>query len=63
MADSDAFLGLGIVAVQELMITSTQRHVIPLQGRPFEHGDDINTLLTVQVKLCNKACEFIEQVS
>ena len=49
---SDAFLGLAIgeqcfinssctypifsVSVAELMVTSSQRHVVPLQGRPYE---------------------------
>ena len=52
MGSSDFFLGLGIVAVEELLITPSQRHVIPLQGRPFEDGDGaVNGLLTVQVRL------------
>ena len=48
---SDAFLGLAIgeylssilyvlvmcaVSVSELMVTNSQRHVVPLQGRPYE---------------------------
>ena len=49
---SDAFMGLAIgnnssstevvsipyflVSVLELMVTSSQRHVVPLQGRPYE---------------------------
>lgn len=53
-SDPERFLGLGIVAVEELMITSSQRHVIPLQGRPFEERDIVNTLLTVQVRYLQK---------
>ena len=33
---SDAFMGLAIVAVSELLATASQRHVVPLQGRPYE---------------------------
>ena len=33
---SDAFLGLAIVSVSELRATASQRHVVPLQGRPYE---------------------------
>ena len=45
---AELFLGLAIVAVEELLITPSQRHVIPLQGRPFEDGDNVSGLLTVQ---------------
>merc|ERR1711962_1585793 len=44
---SDAFMGLGIVAVSELMVTASQRHVIPLQGRPYEE-DQVTGLLTIE---------------
>jgi len=44
---SDAFMGLGIVAVAELMVTASQRHVIPLQGRPYEE-DQVTGLLTIE---------------
>ena len=53
----DAFLGLGIVSVEELQIATTSRHVIPLQGRPYfgaeEDADknNINGLLTVEFVL------------
>ena len=53
VGDSDLFLGLGIVAVEELLITPSQRHVIPLQGRPFgedNNGEAVNGLLTVQAR-------------
>ena len=33
---SDAFMGLAIVSVTELLATASQRHVVPLQGRPYE---------------------------
>ena len=33
---SDAFMGLAIVSVSELLATASQRHVVPLQGRPYE---------------------------
>ena len=35
-ATPETFLGLGIVSISELMAAPTQRHVIPLQGRPFQ---------------------------
>ena len=55
----DAFLGLGIVSVEELHIASTSRHVIPLQGRPYYGTEDddennINGLLTVEFVLIEK---------
>jgi ribosomal protein L37AE/L43A len=47
---SDAFLGLAIVSVSELMVTNSQRHVVPLQGRPYEE-DQVTGLLTVEFVL------------
>merc|ERR1719318_2182411 len=44
---SDAFMGLAIVSVSELMVTSSQRHVVPLQGRPYEE-DQVTGLLTIE---------------
>ncbi|CAB4061117.1 unnamed protein product [Lepeophtheirus salmonis] len=45
----EQFLGLGIVAIDELLISPSQRHVIPLQGRPFASRNDThNGLLTIQ---------------
>jgi len=44
---SDAFMGLAIVSVSELMVTASQRHVVPLQGRPYEE-DQVTGLLTVE---------------
>ena len=35
-ATPETFLGLGIVSISELMAAPTQRHVIPLQGRPYQ---------------------------
>ena len=35
-ASPETFLGLGIVSISELMAAPTQRHVIPLQGRPYQ---------------------------
>ena len=29
-------MGLAIVSVSELLATASQRHVVPLQGRPYE---------------------------
>ena len=57
--DSNTFLGLGIVSVEELQIASTSRHVIPLQGRPYfntddSNGDNIHGLLTVEFVLIEK---------
>lgn len=54
-SQAEAFLGLGIVAVEELLITPNQRHVVPLQGRPYygkeDEADLVNGLLTVQFLL------------
>jgi len=47
---SDAFLGLAIVSVSELMVTNSQRHVVPLQGRPYEE-DQVTGLLTIEFML------------
>jgi len=47
IGQSDAFLGLAIVSVSELMVTASQRHVIPLQGRPYEE-DKVTGLLTIE---------------
>ena len=44
---TEKFLGLGIVSVSELMTTPSQRHVIPLQGRPYE-DDQVSGLLTIE---------------
>jgi len=43
----EKFLGLGIVSISELMSTPSQRHVIPLQGRPYEN-DQVSGLLTIE---------------
>ena len=48
--DTERFLGLGIVSVSELMTTPSQRHVIPLQGRPYE-DDQVSGLLTIEFVL------------
>ncbi len=45
------FLGLGIVSVDELLITSSQKHIIPLQGRPFQNDSSVaGGLLTIKVR-------------
>jgi len=44
---AEKFLGLGIVSISELMSTPSQRHVIPLQGRPYEE-DQVSGLLTIE---------------
>ena len=65
----DAFLGLGIVSVEELQIATTSRHVIPLQGRPYFDADDdadennINGLLTVEFVLLEKPISKRDDVS
>ena len=56
---NNAFLGLGIVSIEELHIASVSRHVIPLQGRPYYGADNddennINGLLTVEFVLIDK---------
>ena len=41
------------VAVSELMVTASQRHVIPLQGRPYEEdqvsrgGGEVHTAANI----------------
>lgn len=43
------FLGLGIVSLEELLITTKQAQVIPLQGGPFDDmSASLNGLLTVE---------------
>ena len=65
----DAFLGLGIVSVEELQIATTSRHVIPLQGRPYfgaeDDGDEnnINGLLTVEFVLLETQVSRKDEVS
>jgi len=56
---SDAFMGLGIVAVAELMVTASQRHVIPLQGRPYEE-DQVTGLLTIEFLFKDGGMSFEE---
>ena len=65
----DAFLGLGIVSVEELQIATTSRHVIPLQGRPYFGAEDdadennINGLLTVEFVLLETPVSKKDDVS
>lgn len=42
------FLGLGIVGIEELVATPSQRQIIPLQSRPYEN-DNVSGSLTVEV--------------
>ena len=54
---SDAFMGLAIVSVTELLATASQRHVVPLQGRPYEEDQvtrvELSTNLRESIKtLC-----------
>lgn len=42
------FLGLGIVGVEELLISPSQRQIISLQSRPYE-SDPVTGTLTVEV--------------
>ena len=42
------FLGLGIVGVEELLVSPNQRQVIALQSRPYE-ADQVSGNLTVEV--------------
>ncbi|XP_012264813.2 uncharacterized protein LOC105691113 isoform X3 [Athalia rosae] len=44
---SQRFLGLGIVAVEELLMNPSQRQIIPLQARPYEQ-DEVTGTLTVE---------------
>ena len=36
-----------LVSVSELMVTASQRHVLPLQGRPYQE-DQVTGLLTIE---------------
>ena len=36
-----------LVSVSELMVTASQRHVLPLQGRPYQE-DQVSGLLTIE---------------
>ena len=42
------FLGLGIVGIEELVATPSQRQIIPLQARPYEN-DKVTGSLTCEV--------------
>lgn len=44
----DKFLGLGIVGMEELLISPAQRQTISLQSRPYQ-DDKISGTLTVEV--------------
>lgn len=46
------FLGLGIVGIEELVATPSQRQIIPLQSRPYEN-DEVSGSLTVEVRLAS----------
>ena len=52
---TNAFLGLGIVGIEELMATPSQRQIIPLQARPYEN-DTVSGSLTVEVRLWHFPC-------
>ncbi|XP_018016760.1 uncharacterized protein LOC108673437 isoform X3 [Hyalella azteca] len=43
----NSFLGLGIVGIEELVATPSQRQIIPLQARPYE-DDAVSGTLTVE---------------
>ena len=44
----NTFYGLGIVGIEELIATPSQRQIIPLQSRPYEN-DEVSGSLTVEV--------------
>jgi len=46
----EEFLGLAIVSVAELLSSPSQRHVLPLQGRPGFH-DKVSGMLTIEFLL------------
>jgi len=56
---SDTFMGVGIVSVSELMVTASQRHVIPLQGRPYEK-DQVTGMLTIEFLFKDGGLTFSE---
>lgn len=48
------FLGLGIVGIEELVATPSQRQIIPLQSRPYEN-DEVSGSLTVEFLFLDRA--------
>ncbi|XP_068240438.1 uncharacterized protein [Palaemon carinicauda] len=48
------FLGLGIVGIEELVATPSQRQIIPLQCRPYE-DDEVSGSLTVEFLFLDRA--------
>ncbi|KAK7085840.1 hypothetical protein SK128_008475, partial [Halocaridina rubra] len=48
------FLGLGIVGIEELVATPSQRQIIPLQSRPYE-DDEVSGSLTVEFLFLDRA--------
>ncbi|KAK4316805.1 hypothetical protein Pmani_012062 [Petrolisthes manimaculis] len=48
------FLGLGIVGIEELVATPSQRQIIPLQSRPYEN-DNVSGSLTVEFLFLDRA--------
>ena len=48
-AVGDRFLGLCLVSVQDLMSTLSQKHIVSLQGRPFQ--DDSVLKWTISLKV------------
>ncbi|KAK8404481.1 hypothetical protein O3P69_007611 [Scylla paramamosain] len=51
---SGTFLGLGIVGIEELVATPSQRQIIPLQSRPYEN-DEVSGSLTVEFLFLDRA--------
>lgn len=45
---TSTFLGLGIVGVEELLFSPSQRQLISLQSRPLQ-DDQVSGILTVEV--------------
>ncbi|XP_050736733.1 uncharacterized protein LOC127008574 isoform X1 [Eriocheir sinensis] len=48
------FLGLGIVGIEELVATPSQRQIIPLLSRPYEN-DEVSGSLTVEFLFLDRA--------
>lgn len=46
--NSQRFLGLALVGIEELLPNPSQRQIIPLQARPYEQ-DEVTGTLTVEV--------------
>ena len=45
-----SFMGVGIVGIEEILATPSQRQIIPLQPRPYEE-EEVSGSLTIEVRI------------